>query len=446
MAAFQILRASCWAMFGSARWPKSSARNRHMRRLGLEALEGRWNPASSAVTGLVDDVAATANVNASQVEFDFGDAPATYGTILAGNGARHCLGSGLLLGKAVDAEKDGQPSAKAEGDDAGRVDDEDGVTLPKSLIAGLRATASIVASGRGFLDAWIDFNRNGKFETDEQIAAALPVSPGENAVTFAVPFSAGTGGTIARFRLSSKGGLAPTGEAVDGEVEDHAVSMVRPASDTVILVDDPANPGKKVMIAMGTSRGDSIQVQLGPGGTILCKRGCKIAVFSASSVGRIVIFGSAGNDTIRLPANVHMAVEIFGGAGNDTLYGGGGNDVLVGGSGNDQLFGGAGRDVLIGGSGTDRLFGEAGDDILIGGATAHDDDAAALDAIVAEWSSTRDFNTRTGNLAGRLSPTTVFDDKARDTLDGGNGQDWFIDFLLGDLIKGLTPASGDRRN
>jgi hypothetical protein len=57
---------------------------------------------------------------------DFGDAPATYPTLLP-DGARHVIG-GPSLGNAPDAEFDGHPSADALGDDtSGESDDEDGV-------------------------------------------------------------------------------------------------------------------------------------------------------------------------------------------------------------------------------------------------------------------------------------------------------------------------------
>ena len=48
---------------------------------------------------------------------------------------------------------------------------------------------------------------------------------GDNPLTFTVPCTAVAGATYARFRLSSAGGLGPTGEAADGEVEDYAVNV-----------------------------------------------------------------------------------------------------------------------------------------------------------------------------------------------------------------------------
>ncbi|MEM7394377.1 MAG: CSLREA domain-containing protein, partial [Verrucomicrobiota bacterium] len=55
-------------------------------------------------------------------ELDFGDAPTatngyTYATLRADSGPAHALRSGLALGRAVDAEADGQPALLADGDD-----------------------------------------------------------------------------------------------------------------------------------------------------------------------------------------------------------------------------------------------------------------------------------------------------------------------------------------
>ncbi|MCA9228787.1 MAG: hypothetical protein KDA47_24390, partial [Planctomycetales bacterium] len=53
------------------------------------------------------------------VALDYGDAPNTYQTLLANNGARHAqvVGNTLRLGSRVDTEADGQPNAMADGDD-----------------------------------------------------------------------------------------------------------------------------------------------------------------------------------------------------------------------------------------------------------------------------------------------------------------------------------------
>lgn len=173
------------------------------------------------------------STNVLDVLFDLGDAPdpffATpghYPTLLANDGPRHRLGSGLFLGTEVDREFDGQPSANADGDDVnGTPDDEDGVVIP-GLVRGSASNVTVTASQAGKLDAWIDFNRDGDWDdADERIANSLSVNAGSNTINVAVPSVASIGATYARFRLSSAGGLAVTGEAADGEVEDVQVQI-----------------------------------------------------------------------------------------------------------------------------------------------------------------------------------------------------------------------------
>jgi len=274
---------------------------------------GRFNVQASlnnTIPGLGGSIVAANITVIAAGSTDFGDAPDSYRTLLASNGPSHPVSAGLFLGAAIDAENDGQPNSAATGDDLFGVDDDDGVTLPASLVAGLGATATVTASAPGRLDAWIDFNRNGVFEAGEQIAAALPLSAGPNTVTFAAPLNAAAGPTYARFRLSTAGGLAPTGPAADGEVEDYAVGIIRLAAGTAVLINDPVNPGKKVLVVVGTSKKDNIRIQLGPGGTILCRQGCKIAVYSAASVGRIVVLGLDSNDTLRIDPKIKIPLEV----------------------------------------------------------------------------------------------------------------------------------------
>ena len=142
---------------------------------------------------------------------------------------------------------------------------------------------------------------------------------------------------------------------------------------------------------------------------------------AAAFAGQVTAFGLAGND------------RLIGGSGNDTLDSGDGDDVVIGNAGSDRMWGGRGRDLLVGGTGVDRLDGGVGDDILIGGTTQHDADHAALDAVMAEWSSGNSYDQRISNLmAGvgctqyRLDTTTVFDDGAIDDLLGDRDDDWFF--------------------
>ena len=101
--------------------------------------------------------------------------------------------------------------------------------------------------------------------------------------------------------------------------------------------------------------------------------------------------------------------SLYGNLGMDTLYGGGGNDLLIaaavagpsyvpnpnqpatgsnsvlyGGYGNDSLYGGGGNDSLLAGKGNDWLDGRGGTDTLVGG---DGDDTFAL-SVSAAYEST----------------------------------------------------------
>ncbi|RLD55212.1 MAG: hypothetical protein DRJ01_16965, partial [Bacteroidetes bacterium] len=159
-------------------------------------------------------------------ELDFGDAPdPTYPTLLVNNGARHILDGVTYLGAQVDAEPDGQPDANATGDDNDGNNDEDGVLFVSPLIPGEQGAVYVQASANGLLNAWIDFDGNGLWETSEQIFTDKSLISGWNSLNFSVPISAIPGNTFARFRFDTGGGLGTTGIAPNGEVEDYQVEI-----------------------------------------------------------------------------------------------------------------------------------------------------------------------------------------------------------------------------
>jgi len=172
---------------------------------------------------------AQVNIDVLQAQ-DFGDAPASYPVTLADNGARHLPGT-LTLGASIDEETDGQASADASGDGT----DEDGVlqiadaiTLPN---ANTKSSFEIIASQTGKVDAWIDFNADGDWsDPGEQIATAFEATTGSNLISYLIPEGSNVGPTAARFRISSAGGLAPTGGASDGEVEDYLITLLNGTS------------------------------------------------------------------------------------------------------------------------------------------------------------------------------------------------------------------------
>jgi len=195
-------------------------------------------------------------------EIDFGDAPTpAYPTLLANNGARHRVVAGFRLGLLLDFEPDGQPNAAATGDDLGGVDDDDGVSFLTPLLVGQPVNIAVNPSANGLLNAWIDFNANGSWsEAGEQILTNRAVVAGTNFFPFVVPATALAANTYARFRFSSAGGLSFTGEALDGEVEDYAVT-ISPVSDLQLVLNDQPDPlvlGSNLTYALTvTNRGPS---------------------------------------------------------------------------------------------------------------------------------------------------------------------------------------------
>jgi|GEM_PF-2442086 len=170
---------------------------------------------------------------------DFGDAPdPAYPTLAASDGARHLVTPNLKLGQLIDAEYNGQPNADATGDDAANLRDEDGVSLPP-IVPGAVINVTVEASAAGKLDAWVDYNRDGDWaDRFEHVFTSQPVAPGLNVLSFTAPVLAPKPGlSFARFRLSSAGGLAPTGLAQDGEVEDCLVTIFENLSRGISIGD-----------------------------------------------------------------------------------------------------------------------------------------------------------------------------------------------------------------
>lgn len=164
--------------------------------------------------------------NELQEELDFGDAPKMYPTLLADNGARHFIDGVTYLGDLIDAEPNGQPTITALGDDLNISDDEDGVTFLNKIRRGKTTTIEVVASTYGYLNTWIDFNKNGSWaDAGEQIFVDEMLSPGVNTLTFSTPAAAKFGFSYMRFRFSTNPGLSYDGPADNGEVEDYRVRI-----------------------------------------------------------------------------------------------------------------------------------------------------------------------------------------------------------------------------
>jgi len=158
---------------------------------------------------------------------DFGDAPASYGTLIQDNGARHSLDGETYLGISA-------PSGKYNGPDNSSFEDADdnGVGFITPLQTGLDAVIQIIASKAGYVNAWVDWNQDGEFtDASESLLDDYLLKAGANNLIVRIPEDAAAGATWARFRFSSQQGLLPAGGATDGEVEDYAISVAEVALD-----------------------------------------------------------------------------------------------------------------------------------------------------------------------------------------------------------------------
>ncbi len=312
----------------------------------------------------------------------------------------------------------------------------DSLTITAAVDANQPATLTGTYSDPGTLDTHqvdIDWNGDGTF--DETVS----VSGG----SFTVNHTYATAGTLnvkARVRDNDGG-----------------TSTVATAQVTVLGVG--ATLVGNTLHIVGTNQNDIVTIS---------KSGSQLKIvasfinnftpvyFNLASVAQLYVRVYAGSDivavanSITTPTTIDGGVDndvltagggnttIFGGNGNDVLVGGPGNNILVGGDGADVIVGGKGRDLVIGGDDTDVLTGGSGDDILIGGWTTHDSDTAALDAIMAIWTSSASFNDRVADLTdtgGLLEPgIAVFDDGDHDVLSSGSGHD--LVFANTDLWSG----------
>jgi uncharacterized repeat protein (TIGR01451 family) len=219
--------------------------------------------------------------------FDYGDAPDTYGTDKTPSnssntsdpvGANHIITAGLFLGAtAPDVDANGfvdgiDNNTNATDDDApkgtgtGNGDDEDNFTLPTLFarvpsysIPANNITVTNTNTQPATLHAWIDFNKNGRFDSTEYASATVnPSTTGGHFVTDLTwsGINLGTvGDTYARFRLTSDSSInntTPGGAASNGEVEDYRIAIT-PHPELLLVkritAINPGQPGKEIQFS-----------------------------------------------------------------------------------------------------------------------------------------------------------------------------------------------------
>jgi hypothetical protein len=245
-----------------------------------------------------------------------------------------------------------------------------------------------------------------------------------------------TAGTYtATMTVTDSGGLSSTST--------QQVSVV-----AAIVAADPFSSGKTALFVDGAAAGtQAIKFYSEAGGRVkVTINGTQVGVFAPT--GHIIATATgSGNDSITVQSTLTNGAVLYANSGADSLYGGGGNNILVSGSGNDSLYGGAGADILVGGTGKDVLTAGTGNDLLVGGSWPYASNQSTLAGIDAQWTRTDESfanvvhqlrGVQTGSLAGStLVSTANITNNFGEFLIGGSGRDWFLP-VNGDVDQNVT--------
>ncbi len=169
---------------------------------------------------------------------DMGDAPNSYSTLFDTDGPRHVIDDLLYLGTMKPgSELDGRPDGNANLEL-----EDDGVSyFPYATTLGeysVDVTVTNLSLDSAQLVAWIDFNGNGVFENNYErsvVSSEANVKAEYSGVTtltwINLPLSSDPNLKYSRFRISSDPSffdlstIAPSGFAMDGEVEDYYIAQ-----------------------------------------------------------------------------------------------------------------------------------------------------------------------------------------------------------------------------
>lgn len=343
---------------------------------------------------------------------------------------------------------------------------DEGQTLTDSetfTIANVAPTASISGSGVSVPGLPVSFTLNATDPSAVDTAAGFTFKVDWNNDGTPDETFVGASGLVVTHTFTTNGSNTISVTATDKDNGTSLPATLNVEVKTAALMDDPLNPGKKVLAVGGTPGDDKIVLNpAGNSGKLNVFVGAKrIGTFGPAN--RIAVYGLAGNDNIQLAGALRIPAWLDGGDGNDRLKGAKGNDVLRGGAGDDHLDGAQGQDVLIGGLGADRLIGGPGDDLMIGGTTAYDGDEGDLFAIANTWTGFGTVAARVGALQTSATvplvlggaSATVFDDGVADILTGAAGGGWAFadptqDSVTGNakvlFVNDATAAPGQHAN
>lgn len=196
--------------------------------------------------------------------FDYGDAPNSYGTNKTANGPVHVVPTTplLTLGTTITTENDGSPGVLANGDSddgVASIDSVLGVSTLSDVITTYSLTTSFnnTSGNNANYAAWIDWNNNGVFDAAEGITASTPAATTTGTVTFTwtsqtlTRSSTSDANTFARIRMTTE--AITTADATnspfqDGEAEDFLIPFAAAVPLPIHLISFSAENQKNKVI------------------------------------------------------------------------------------------------------------------------------------------------------------------------------------------------------
>ena len=217
--------------------------------------------------------------------------------------------STIKIGATTDTETAITANTAATGDDITGTDDEDGVTLPASVLLGAASSMTVnVTNSSGasvFLNIWIDFNRNGLLtDAGEQVAANTVIATGTSnsnkTVSFTVPATATVGTAGVRVRLTSTSTPGSTGLSGNGEVEDYVMTLACPTvtlSPTTLNTPNVGTAFSQSITAAGPTTTFTYAVSSGslPAGLALSTAGVLSGTATSTSTANFTVTATGAN-------------------------------------------------------------------------------------------------------------------------------------------------------
>lgn len=147
-------------------------------------------------------------------DYDFSDSPTSYGV------AWHTGGGSLYLGNNWTSDLEPNPNSDDGSDDG----------VVRSAFPwqpGNNVSIDVTASGDGYLACWFDWDNDGSFAVPSEQAVGQNIVAGTQTLNLTVGAAFNNGGNLYvrcrlyPFTLAPEGVASPTGQAIDGEVEDY---------------------------------------------------------------------------------------------------------------------------------------------------------------------------------------------------------------------------------